>query len=136
MVLDRTRRLSPAARVCDGEAPALVLTLPGRGGGAAERYPQCAVEELDFEQGWPAILDALYARGVQSLFVAGGAQILNSLIESGLWDEAYVFASPLTVADLPNGTADEPPGIKAPPIPGPAIAEGKLGDTTVYYTKK
>lgn len=136
VVLDRSLRLSPAARVFDGETTTLVLTAPGRGTEASARYPKCDVEEIDFTQGWPAILHALYARKVQSLFVEGGAETLKSLIDSGLWDEAYIFVSPLTVAELPNGTADEPLGIKAPPIPGPAIAEESLGETTVYYTKK
>lgn len=136
VVLDRTLRLSPDAHVFDGEAPTLVLTAPERAAEAAERYPKCAVEGVDFSAGWHTILDVLYTRGILSLFVEGGAEILKSLITVGLWDEAYIFVSPLTVAELPNGTADEPPGIKAPAIPGQAASETTLGGTTLYYIKK
>lgn len=37
-----------------------------------------------------AILDRLYADGVQSVLVEGGAQLLQSFIDSGMWDECYV----------------------------------------------
>jgi diaminohydroxyphosphoribosylaminopyrimidine deaminase/5-amino-6-(5-phosphoribosylamino)uracil reductase len=136
VVLDRTLRLSPQACVFDNQALTRVLTAPDRGAEAAVRYPKCDIEEIDFTRGWRSILDVLYARQVQSLLVEGGAKILNSLINSGLWDEAYIFVSPLTVADLPGGTPAEPLGVKGPPMPGSVIAEEKLGDVTILYTPK
>ncbi len=33
----------------------------------------------------------LYNKGIQSLFVEGGAEVLNHFIDSGYWDEARVF---------------------------------------------
>jgi diaminohydroxyphosphoribosylaminopyrimidine deaminase/5-amino-6-(5-phosphoribosylamino)uracil reductase len=39
------------------------------------------------------ILQDLYHRQIQSLFVEGGAHLLNLLIEQGWWDEARVFQS-------------------------------------------
>ncbi len=133
VVLDRTLRLPPDSHVFDDEVVTLVLTDLGRCAEAAQRYPKCEVEEVDFTKGWPAILGALYARNVQSLFVEGGAEILNSLIENGLWDEAYVFVAPMSVAELPNGMPGEPVGVKAPEMPGKVAAEEKIGETTLYY---
>lgn len=40
------------------------------------------------------MLPALLRRGVQSLLVEGGAQTLQSFIDQGLWDEAFVEVSP------------------------------------------
>ena len=36
------------------------------------------------------ILSCLFSDGVQTLLVEGGAQLLQSFIDSGLWDSAYV----------------------------------------------
>jgi diaminohydroxyphosphoribosylaminopyrimidine deaminase/5-amino-6-(5-phosphoribosylamino)uracil reductase len=40
------------------------------------------------------ILADLYKRGVQSLMVEGGAQLLQHFIDEGLWDEARVEVAP------------------------------------------
>jgi len=40
------------------------------------------------------IMNDLYSRGNLSLMVEGGATLLNSFIESNLWDEARIFKSP------------------------------------------
>lgn len=37
------------------------------------------------------VTEYLYAAGIQSLFVEGGAEVLNHFISTGLWDEARVF---------------------------------------------
>jgi len=135
VVLDRTLRLLPDARVFDGETPTLVLTAPGNTSRAENRYPRCEVEEVDFNKGWTAVFDALYARKIQSIFVEGGAYTLKSLIDAGLWDEAYVFVSPLKVVDLAGGSSAEPFGIKAPSIPGRALFQGQIAGSTIYYTR-
>lgn len=37
------------------------------------------------------VAEYLFNRGIQSLFVEGGAEVLNHFIDEGLWDEARVF---------------------------------------------
>ncbi|MEM6643450.1 MAG: bifunctional diaminohydroxyphosphoribosylaminopyrimidine deaminase/5-amino-6-(5-phosphoribosylamino)uracil reductase RibD [Bacteroidota bacterium] len=39
------------------------------------------------------ILEALYHHKIQSVIIEGGAKVLLSFIQEGLWDEAYVFKS-------------------------------------------
>jgi diaminohydroxyphosphoribosylaminopyrimidine deaminase/5-amino-6-(5-phosphoribosylamino)uracil reductase len=54
--------------------------------------PGASIIKLD-ESG-PACLQIasyLYDRGIQSLFVEGGATLLNHFISNGLWDEARIF---------------------------------------------
>ena len=42
----------------------------------------------------PTLLRAMWQEGVQSLLVEGGRQTLQSFIDLGLWDEAFVETSP------------------------------------------
>ncbi|GAB5538438.1 MAG: bifunctional diaminohydroxyphosphoribosylaminopyrimidine deaminase/5-amino-6-(5-phosphoribosylamino)uracil reductase RibD [Salibacteraceae bacterium] len=58
------------------------------------------------------ILDALYARNIQSLIIEGGSNTLNRFIDMGLWDEARVFTSTESIskgiaAPLLNRQAEE-----------------------------
>jgi diaminohydroxyphosphoribosylaminopyrimidine deaminase/5-amino-6-(5-phosphoribosylamino)uracil reductase len=49
----------------------------------------------------------LYERGIQSVLVEGGRQLLNSFIGENLWDEARVF----------RGDKSFAAGVPAPVIP-------------------
>jgi diaminohydroxyphosphoribosylaminopyrimidine deaminase/5-amino-6-(5-phosphoribosylamino)uracil reductase len=37
------------------------------------------------------IADYLYSTGIQSLFIEGGADVLNHFIKTDMWDEARIF---------------------------------------------
>jgi diaminohydroxyphosphoribosylaminopyrimidine deaminase / 5-amino-6-(5-phosphoribosylamino)uracil reductase len=66
------------------------------------------------------VADFLHGRGIQSLFIEGGARVLSHFIEYGLWDEARVF----------TGHARFKQGIKAPEINGKIKStEGFSGST-------
>jgi diaminohydroxyphosphoribosylaminopyrimidine deaminase/5-amino-6-(5-phosphoribosylamino)uracil reductase len=54
------------------------------------------------------IVEYLYSRGIQSLFVEGGAEVLNHFIDTGLCDEARVFTGKFVFGA----------GIKAPELNG------------------
>jgi diaminohydroxyphosphoribosylaminopyrimidine deaminase/5-amino-6-(5-phosphoribosylamino)uracil reductase len=54
------------------------------------------------------ICEYLYSSGIQSLFIEGGAEVLNHFISTGLWDEARVF----------TGEEHFTEGVKAPVISG------------------
>ena len=53
-------------------------------------------------------LEDLYRRGVTSVMVEGGSQVLQQIIDSGLWDEARIEESPRRVEQ----------GVQAPSIDG------------------
>jgi diaminohydroxyphosphoribosylaminopyrimidine deaminase/5-amino-6-(5-phosphoribosylamino)uracil reductase len=79
-------------------------------------YPGSVVVKLNNnEPSAVQILDYLFRWGIQSLFIEGGAKVLNHFIVSGLWDEARIFYGDVIFKD----------GVKAPEI------EGKL-----YYKTK
>ncbi|MES2627812.1 MAG: bifunctional diaminohydroxyphosphoribosylaminopyrimidine deaminase/5-amino-6-(5-phosphoribosylamino)uracil reductase RibD [Bacteroidota bacterium] len=44
----------------------------------------------------PEVLEQCYRKGIQSIFVEGGAATLQSFIDSGLWDEARVLTGRTT----------------------------------------
>jgi len=43
------------------------------------------------------ILQKLYERNIHSILVEGGAQLLSSFIQAGLWDEANIEVSPISI---------------------------------------
>jgi diaminohydroxyphosphoribosylaminopyrimidine deaminase/5-amino-6-(5-phosphoribosylamino)uracil reductase len=58
----------------------------------------------------------LYSSGIQSLFIEGGAEVLNHFISTGLWDEARIFRGEDYFRD----------GVKAP------LINGILSSRTVF----
>lgn len=60
----------------------------------------------------PTMLSALYGSGIQSLLVEGGQQTLQSFIDAGLWDEAFVE---LATAELGSGVPEPrmPVGVRS-----------------------
>ncbi len=62
------------------------------------------------------IAEYLYKQGIQSLFIEGGAKVLNHFISTGLWDEARIFEGDLYFKG----------GVKAP------VVKGKLLSQTIF----
>ena len=61
------------------------------------------------------ILTDLYNRGIQSLLVEGGARLLQSFIDAGLWDEARIETAPVSLHE----------GVKAPILPDGSPASSR-----------
>lgn len=97
VVLDSKGRTPPGARVADGSAPSLILTGPG----VRSRWPRADHAEVATDAlgriDLAAALDALGARGVRSVLVEGGAQVLRSFIGSGLVDQWTLYQAPVLV---------------------------------------
>ena len=85
LVIDRHGILPPTLRLFDDSAPTHV-------------YPTGDLTE---------ILSDLHQRGIQSLLVEGGALLLRSFLEQGLWDEARVETAAISLGR----------GVRAPEIP-------------------
>ena len=72
------------------------------------------------------ISDYLYSSGIQSLFIEGGAEVLNHFISTGLWDEARIF----TGKDFFRA------GVKAPTVNGALFSKTVFsGSTLEIYLK-
>ncbi len=106
LTIDRHHVIPPTSALLDGSAPTHV-------------YGEETIEQ---------ILADLCERGVQSLLVEGGAQMLQSFLQKGLWDEARVETAPFCLLN----------GVKAP-----VLVDAKLlnctevdGRTVRRYAKK
>lgn len=89
------------------------------------------VAEGELPRGWLAYADIRTAltelyrtEGVQSLLVEGGQQTLQSFIDQGLWDEAFVEASPCVLGS----------GVPEPRMPvGVCLTEEHYFGSTIWH---
>ena len=97
VVLDAKGRTPAGARVVDGSAPTLILTGPG----VRSRWPKADHAEVATDPmghiDLAAALDLLSVRGIRTLMVEGGAQVLRSFIGSGLVDQWTLYQAPVLV---------------------------------------
>jgi diaminohydroxyphosphoribosylaminopyrimidine deaminase/5-amino-6-(5-phosphoribosylamino)uracil reductase len=71
------------------------------------------------------MLDILYRQNIQSVLVEGGAKLLQSFIDAGLWDEARV----ITNTDLVIGEGVDAPVLSTLHANGSQL----LGNNRVDY---
>lgn len=87
VIIDRNLNIDAGAHVLDEKVKTIVLTEKDKTSSENLIY-----EKLDFsKETGKSISDVLYRHSIQSLIVEGGAKTLNTFIEEGLWDEAYIF---------------------------------------------
>lgn len=104
VVLDRTLKLPAGSHLLDGMVRTLVFTAA-----EVESRPNVEYVRIDFEQEvLPQVLQYLYEQNLNSLMVEGGAGLLDSFLDAGLWDEAWVETAPAVLGA----------GVKAPAVPG------------------
>ena len=90
VVIDRKLRLSQALHVFDHSQQTLVINELADKVDGENTYIS-----IEFGEGFiPHLLRALQERKVQSLYVEGGAKLLQSFIEANVFDEIRVFRSP------------------------------------------
>lgn len=87
IVLDRDGSLPANLQLFDQQHPTLVVTEKKEPSRNNLNYLT-----LEYNQHLiPTLLRQLYAMGIQSLIVEGGAKTLNQFVEAQLWDEAHVY---------------------------------------------
>lgn len=72
---------------------------------------------------WAYILGDLAARNIHSVLVEGGPTLLQSILDSGLYDEIHIEVSPIRIGN----------GVKAPYVVLPAACEQTDGHTYIIY---
>ena len=104
LVVDRKGMLDVGLKLFDGTTKTVVFTEVFRNFGNLDGIEQV---QLDFSQDiLPQMMQYLHAHKVQRLLVEGGSVLLQSFIDSGLWDEAFVEEAPFCLGS----------GVKAPVI--------------------
>jgi len=89
MVVDLQLRLPSSARLFNSEARTVVFNLHQHGEKENILYYQVTEDASLVHQ----VVNALYQMNITSLIVEGGAQLLQSFINEGLWDEARVICN-------------------------------------------
>lgn len=138
IVIDRNLSLPESLHVFDGSQPTIVYNYltktevpesPERYGSAPTvAFSQIKKGEVELSK----ILADLHQRRVQSVLVEGGARLLQSFIEAGLWDEIRRCQSPLRLDEIYNGRIplhDEKRGrgVKAPVVAGILVSSECAG---------
>jgi diaminohydroxyphosphoribosylaminopyrimidine deaminase/5-amino-6-(5-phosphoribosylamino)uracil reductase len=122
MVIDRTRRLDTSLHIFDQKVPTWIFT-----GQEQTNSENLTYIPIDFGKNiLLQLLTALHKRNVLSVIVEGGNKLLSSFIESGLWDEAFVY----------TGNQFFGKGVAAPHISGEMIACEKLDDCRLHILRK
>lgn len=118
VTLDRHGILTSASNMFDDKANSLIYTSERSlskvvSSFSGNKMTDCV--SIDFNGNVISqVLDDLYRRGVTSVIVEGGSALINSFIESKLYDEVRVFISPKVLIELPYGKKG---GVRAPEIP-------------------
>jgi diaminohydroxyphosphoribosylaminopyrimidine deaminase/5-amino-6-(5-phosphoribosylamino)uracil reductase len=114
VVLDRQGRIPRDYAVFDGNAETIVFT---------EKEPSTAMRNVTFIQVpfdknlLNTIFSILKSRKITSVLVEGGCELLQSIVDKRLWDEAFIEVSDIVFGD----------GIKAPVIAGHIVNELNWG---------
>lgn len=86
IAIDRDLKIPQSFNLLDGSAPTLIYTAKN-----VEDKHHITYKKIEFDRDiLPQIMSDLYERKIQSLIVEGGAILLNSFIQSNLWDEAKI----------------------------------------------
>jgi diaminohydroxyphosphoribosylaminopyrimidine deaminase / 5-amino-6-(5-phosphoribosylamino)uracil reductase len=113
IVVDHEGDLSNQLHVFDDEAETMIFTEIDKVFGNKTRTIL-----TDFsENALPFIFRTLYENDVQSVIIEGGRQLLTSVIEAALWDEARIF----------TGDRYFFKGVRSPDISGKVISSEHMG---------
>jgi len=125
MVLDLPLRLPSSLKLFNREQPTIIFNRIKQEEDGNISYYQIQDETHIIQQ----IVNACFALGLQSILVEGGAKLLQSFIDAGLWDEARVITNEKLVISK---------GLHAPILQHhhQVKTEKILSDTITYYTNK
>ena len=124
LVIDRNLTLPAELKLFDHSTPTMVFTEKQKNSEDNLEYVA-----LDFSKDiLPQICTVLYDRKIQSLLVEGGTTLLQSFIDSELWDEIFVEHSAKTLNE----------GVKSPIMPKGAIMQMEMRDGVCvsHYTSE
>ena len=103
IAIDSLCRIPEDFNLMDGSIPTIIFTQ-----NLKLSKPNLEFVQLKFDKDrLRTILKIIFEKNIHSVLIEGGATILNSFIEEGIWDEANVEISPLKIGN----------GIPAPVLP-------------------
>ena len=121
ILFDRHGKIPSDHHVLDGSVRTIIFTENP----PTQKGPKDTVfKELDFSKPLAQqICTHLYQHNIHSVLVEGGSKTLETFIDAGLWDEAFIF----------KGVSIFKNGIKAPTLAGERIStQSVLKDTLIH----
>jgi diaminohydroxyphosphoribosylaminopyrimidine deaminase/5-amino-6-(5-phosphoribosylamino)uracil reductase len=118
LVIDRDLRLPVDLELFNQNYTTLVFTSKHADSKPNREYQKIDFDGSEIEQ----ILNILYQRNILSLIVEGGGELLQSFINSSLWDESYIFI----------GRRLFQKGVQAPKITGMPQFQNDLDGSSLY----
>jgi len=112
VVIDREYKLPKSSNIFCSSSPTICYTSSN-----SQKENNIEWVRINFKNTLEEILKDLHQRNILSLFVEGGRQVLQSFIDSDLWDESRVFTSDLEIRS----------GVKAPEINKTPITIQQIG---------
>lgn len=88
-----------------------------------DRHDTIVVTGIPSAESIEGYLTQLFSQGITSVLVEGGAKLLQSFIDSGLWDMARIETAPVSLID----------GVKAPKLPQLPDQVLTIGNNHLYY---
>ncbi len=88
VVPDKNGRLFEELKIMDDSSPTIIFSTGKTKSSGKREYIRLPPENFDV----PVFLEELYKRDILSVFVEGGAKLIQSFINCGFWDETYVFS--------------------------------------------
>jgi len=123
LVIDKNLKLPPSLQLFDGSVTTIVFNFKKQ----EDKGKLFFIKLDETKKIIPQVLHTLYNQQLQSLIVEGGAALLQSFIDEGIWDEARVITNTEMIIDE---------GVQAPLLQQhQKIKEEILGtDTITYFT--
>jgi diaminohydroxyphosphoribosylaminopyrimidine deaminase / 5-amino-6-(5-phosphoribosylamino)uracil reductase len=124
LVIDKELKLPSSLKLFDGSVKTIVFNYSKQAEAKNLIYYQLKKNEDILNQ----ILSVLYTMQIQSVIVEGGAKLLQSFIDKGLWDEARMIS---------NGQITIGKGVSAPVLKNNELFEElKIKDDVVLFFRK
>ncbi len=124
LVIDKELKLPIHLKLFDGSAKTIMFNYIRHDDGEMLSYHKLSKDENII----PQILSAIYMLQIQSVIVEGGAKLLQTFIDAGLWDEARVITNSAMVI----GKGLDTPVLKNEIL----LTEQKIGnDVVCFYAK-
>jgi diaminohydroxyphosphoribosylaminopyrimidine deaminase/5-amino-6-(5-phosphoribosylamino)uracil reductase len=87
VIPDKKGRLFEGLKVMNGTSPTIIFSGVSNNYNMNQNYIHIPLENFEI----PTLLKEMYNMNITSVFVEGGAKLIQSFINSGLWDESFVF---------------------------------------------
>ena len=123
MVIDMQLKLPSSLKLFDGSVKTIVFNQIKQEEGGTVAYYKIEKDSSLV----PQVLNALHQLRIQSVMIEGGAKLLQSFIDAGLWDEARVIKN----RRLAVGTEQ---GVDAPVLEKAELIETQEIETDIINT--